>query len=178
MALAVCPASKRQLPDPSGPKPVLAQIPVGDRKARTERLVGQTAVDPEHAYSVNLLAHWQMGEDEPWFLATNLPTQRAALQAYRRMWIEGTFGDLKDNGFDLESTCLHTVQRLNRLTLAVVLLYLDLLTCGVKGIKGGLRRLVDRNDRRDLSIFRIGLYLRERHLANSQPFSIGFIPIL
>jgi hypothetical protein len=141
--------------------------------------LGEQQLTQEHAYSVNLLAYWQIGEEEPWFLATNLPTQRAALQAYRRrMWIEGSFGDLKDNGFDLESTRLHTVQRLNRLTLAVVLLYLDLLISGGKAIKAGLRRLVDRKDRRDLSVFRIGLYLRERHLANSQSFSVSFCPIL
>ncbi len=141
--------------------------------------LGEQQLTQEHAYPVNLLAYWQIGEDEPWFLATNLPTPQAALRAYRRrMWIEETFGDLKDNGVDLESTRLHTVQRLNRLTLAVVLLYLDLLTAGAKAIKAGLRRLVDRNDRRDLSVFRIGLYLRERHLANSQSFSISFNPIL
>ncbi len=141
--------------------------------------LGQQQLTQEYAYPVNLLAYWQIGEKEPWLLATNLPTQQAALRAYRRrMWIEETFGDLKDNGFDLESTRLHTVQRLNRLTLAVVLLYLDLLASGVKAIKTGLRRLVDRHDRRDLSVFRIGLYLRERHLANSQSFSIDFCPLL
>jgi hypothetical protein len=141
--------------------------------------LGQQQLTAEHAYPVNLLAYWQIGEAEPWFLATNLPTQQEALHAYRRrMWIEETFGDLKDNGVDLESTRLHTVQRLNRLTLAVALLYLDLLTAGVTAIKNGLRRLVDRHDRRDLSVFRIGLYLRERHLANSLPFSIRLNPIL
>lgn len=139
--------------------------------------LGQQQLTEQHAYSVNLLAYWKQGEDEPWFLATNLPNQPAALRAYaRRMWIEELFGDLKDNGFDLESTRLHTVQRLNRLTLAVVLLYVDLLTTGAKAIKAGLRRLVDRKDRRDLSVFRIGLYLRERHLVNSQSFSISFFP--
>jgi hypothetical protein len=83
------------------------------------------------------------------------------------MWIEEMFGDLKDNGFDLESTRLHTVQRLHRLTRAMVMLYVELLTAGSKAIKAGLRRLVDRLDRRDLSLFRIGLYLHERHLVNS-----------
>jgi hypothetical protein len=58
------------------------------------------------------------------------------------------------------------------------LLFLDLVASASKAIKAGQRRLVDRSDRRDLSIFRIGLYLRERHLANSQSFVLGFFPVL
>lgn len=132
-----------------------------------------------HAYTTHLALHWKIGEDEPWLLATNLPSLREALRAYkRRMWIEEMFGDLKDNGFDLEATRLRSVIKLHRLTFIVVLLYLDLIAFASKAIKAGRRRLVDRNDRRDLSIFRIGLYLRERHLANFQPFIVDFFPAL
>jgi hypothetical protein len=131
-----------------------------------------------HAYSVNLAAYWKLGENEPWLLATNLPSLREALQAYeRRMWIEEMFGDLKDNGFDLEATRLRSVFKLHRLTFIVVLLFLDLVASGSRIIKAGQRRLVDRADRRDLSIFRIGLYMRERHLANSHSFVLDFFPL-
>lgn len=141
--------------------------------------LGEVDYTQQHAYRTHLLAYWQSGEPEPWLLATNLSTLAAALKAYRRRtWIEETFGDLKDNGFDLESSRLHTAMHLHRLTLAVVLLYLDLLTTGSKVIKNGLRRLVDRSDRRDLSIFRIGLYMRDRYLSNNLPFSIHLMPIL
>ncbi len=61
---------------------------------------------------------------------------------------------------------------------AVVLLFLELVASGSKIIKNGLRRLVDCSDRRDLSIFRIGLYMRERHLANSKNFMLDFYPLL
>jgi hypothetical protein len=128
-----------------------------------------------HAYPTNLLAYWKEGEKEPWFLAASLPAHRSALRAYeRRMWIEEMFGDMKENGFDLESTRLREVVKLSRLTLAVVLLYVDLIALGARAIKAGQRRLVDRADRRDLSVFRIGLYSRERHLTNSTPFKISF----
>jgi len=128
-----------------------------------------------HAYPTNLLAYWKEGEKGPWLLATNFPEHRSALRAYeRRMWIEEMFGDMKENGVDLESTRLREVEKLSRLTLAVVLLYVDTIALGARVIKAGLRRLVDRADRRDLSIFRIGLYTRERHLANSTPFEISF----
>ena len=148
-------------------------------KAGQSLWLGQRQLTQLHAYSVNVLAHWKMGEKEPWLLATNLPSLREALKAYeRRMWIEEMFGDLKDNGFDLESTHLRSVFKLHRLTFVVALLFLELLASGSKIIKNGLRRLVDRHDRRDLSIFRIGLYMRERHLANSANFVLDFYPVL
>ncbi len=129
----------------------------------------------KHAYCVNLLAHWQVGEDEPWLLATNLLSLPAALAAYRRrMWIEEMFGDLKKHGFDLESTHLRHFMRLSRLTLAVALLYVWLIAFGTPTIKAGARRLVDRADRRDLSIFHIGSKMLDRCLTNVLPFAIHF----
>jgi len=148
-------------------------------KAGQSLWLGRQQLTQLHAYTVNVLAHWKIGEKEPWLLATNLPSLREALKAYeRRMWIEEMFGDLKTNGFDLESTHLRSVFKLHRLTFAVVLLFLELVTSGSKIIKNGMRRLVDRPDRRDLSIFRIGLNMRERHLANSNNLTLDFYPVL
>ena len=125
-------------------------------------------------YPVNLLVHWEKGEDEPWCLATNLPDRTLTLRYYRRrMWIEEMFGDLKKHGFDLESTMLRHFERLSRLTLAVVLLYVWSLTVGVKSIHAGLRKLVDRKERRDLSVFQIGLRLIERCLTNELALRIS-----
>jgi hypothetical protein len=133
----------------------------------------------KHQYRVNLLAYWKPGEELPWLLATNLSDPRAVIRMYRRrMWIDESFGDLKGNGFDLESTHLRNFLRLSRLTLAVMLLYVWLIAVGTRTIKNGQRRLVDRNDRRDYSIFRIGCNLIERFLSNGQPlsFSLVFYP--
>jgi hypothetical protein len=131
----------------------------------------------KHAYPAHLLAYWKVGEKEPWLLATNLPTERAALRAYRRrMWIEEMFGDFKKHGFDLESSHLRHFLRLSRLTLVVAFLYLWLVAFGAQVIKRGQRHLVDRADRKDLSIFRIGLSMVERLLANADPLYIRLIP--
>jgi len=65
--------------------------------------------------------------------------------------------------------------RLSRLTLAVALLYVWLVAFGSQVIKTGLRRLVDRADRRDLSIFRIGYRMVERCLTNELTLSISFV---
>ena len=157
----------------------------GKRTAhRLDRLVqraGETAWLPrarftqQHRWRVNVLAYWQPGEKEPWLLTSNLPDLAGVLRAYRRrMWIEAMFGDLKGHGFDLESTHLRNFLRLSRLTLAVVLLYIWLLAFGARTIKNGQRRLVDRNDRRDYSLFRIGCNMADRRLINEQTLHISF----
>lgn len=130
------------------------------------------ALTQKHAYATNLLAHWQEGEDEPWLVATDLPDRTTTLATYaRRMWVEELFGDLKGKGFDLESTHLHTTDRLSRLTLAVALLYTWLMDIGGKIIKNGLRYWVDRAERRDLSIFQIGFRSVDRRLTNGSPIN-------
>ena len=140
--------------------------------------LGSALLTAMHAYPVNLLAHWKKGEELPWLLATNLAAPGDTLQAYRRrMWIEEMFGDLKGNGFDLESTHLRHFARLSRLTLAVALLYVWLVSAGARAIKNGQRHWVDRKDRRDLSIFRIGLRWIERRLTNDLSFHIPMCPI-
>jgi hypothetical protein len=126
----------------------------------------------KHQLTTNVLAYWKPGEEHPWLLATNLPSQHETLKAYkRRMWIEEMHGDLKAHGFYLEDSHLSSFTRLSRLTFAVVLLYLWIILEGAKVIKRGQRRLVDRNDRRDLSIFQIGLRSIERRLTSVLPLS-------
>jgi len=130
----------------------------------------------KYAYPVNFLAYWKPGEKDPWLLATNLENPLVTRIAYqRRMWIEEAFGDMKSNGFDLESTHLRHFSRLSRLTLAVVLLYVWLLTFGSRVIKSGQRHLVDRSDRRDLSLFRIGRNMTERLITNDETINISFV---
>jgi hypothetical protein len=139
--------------------------------------LGRAYLTQQHAYAVNLCAYWQRGEKEPWLLATNCSDLRSTLRAYRkRMWIEEMFGDFKGHGFDLERTHLRHFLRLSRLTLAVVLLYVWLVAFGSHVIKNGRRYLVDRQERRDYSIFRIGFNMAERCLTNGIPLAITLRP--
>jgi hypothetical protein len=129
--------------------------------------LGHGYLTAKEIYPINLLIHWAVGEKEPWCLATNLPDRSMALKFYRhRMWCEELHGDLKAHGFDLESTMLHDFEKLSRLTLAVAFLYVWLISVGGRTIRDGLRHLVDRNDRRDLSIFQIGFRFTERMCTN------------
>ena len=139
--------------------------------------LGKVALTYAHAVSTNLVLFWQHDKAEPWFLATNLQCPRAALLLYRRrMWIEEMFGDMKKHGFDLEASYLRHFLRLSRLTLAVCLLYLWLVGLGDYVLTHGLQSVVDRSDRRDLSIFRLGWDFLERRLALDDPLPDIFVP--
>jgi hypothetical protein len=100
--------------------------------------------------------------------ATILPDlQIALLFCRRRMWIEEKFDDLKKIGFDLEQTMLCHFERLSRLTLAVALLYVWLISIGTRTVRDSSRDLIDRTDPRDLSIFQIDLCFIERCVINA-----------
>lgn len=130
-------------------------------------------------YRTALLAYWAPGEKEPWLLATNLPDARTARRMYaRRMWIDEMFGDLKGHGWDLEATHLRHFMRLSRLTLAVCLLYAWLLHVGATVIRRGLRDWVDRHDRRDLSLFRIGYDSVAKWLILDRPLIAPLTPLV
>ncbi|MEW6206649.1 MAG: IS4 family transposase [Pseudomonadota bacterium] len=149
------------------------------QKAGQSVWLGHGYLTTRHIYPTSLLVHWQSGEKEPWCLATNLPDRDLTLRYYRRrMWIEEMFGDLKKHGFDLESTMLRSFLRLSRLTLAVACLYVWLMSLGGRTIRRGWCSLVDRSDRRDLSIFQIGLRFIQRSLTNALPFSISLCSYL
>jgi hypothetical protein len=139
--------------------------------------LGRTLLTHKHAYETNLALYWQPGQSSPWYLATNLPSPHGALRLYRRrMWIEEMFGDMKTHGFDLEHTHLRHFLRLSRLTLAVCLLYLWLVATAEHVIASGQAHIVDRSDRRDLSIVRIGWDFIERCLALDDPVPDLFVP--
>ncbi len=92
------------------------------------------------------------------------------------MWIEEMFGDMKRHGCDLEDTHLRHFLRLSRLTLAVCLLYLWLVATGEHVLNAGLSSVVDRSDRRDLSIFRLGWDFIERGVALDDLIPSLFVP--
>lgn len=133
-------------------------------------LLTQAGACPTH-----LLVFWAKGEKQPWYIATNLPTGPATIRAYRRrMWVEEMFGDMKGHGFDLERSHLRALLRLSRLTLAVAFLYVWLSAIGEYLFQTHQTHLVDRHDRRDLSLFRLGLDTVLRCMTLNDPFPAVF----
>lgn len=136
-----------------------------------------TVLTRDSAYPTHLVVLWKSNFKQPWLLATNIPCPALALHLYgRRMWIEEMFGDMKANGFDLEATHLRAPERLNRLTLAVCLLFVWFVALGAAITQLGLAYLVDRKDRRDLSFFRRGFDWLDRVLDLNDPLPPDFFP--
>jgi hypothetical protein len=129
-------------------------------------LLTQAGACPTH-----VLVFWAKGEKQPWYIATNLSSATHTIRAYRRrMWVEEMFGDMKGHGFDLETSHLRAFLRLSRLALAVALLYVWLSALGEHLLQTNQTHLVDRHDRRDLSIFRLGLDIIWRCITLDDPF--------
>jgi hypothetical protein len=138
---------------------------------------GNVVLTRVSAYPTHIVACHASGEKRPWLLATNLLLPQPALKMYRRrMWIEEMFGDMKAHGFDLENSHLRHFQRLSRLTLAVALLYIWLVALGEHLILTHQTAYVDRADRQDLSVFRLGWDLLERLIALADPIPDLFFP--
>lgn len=82
------------------------------------------------------------------------------------------FGNLKSHGYDLECARLRHADELSLLTLAVGYYMSVLFLYITRMIQNSQRELVDREDRRDMSIFQIGLRFTECLLINSFPCPI------
>ena len=139
--------------------------------------IGRVLLTQASPYPTHLVLFWQPGEPKPWYLATNLLEPGVALRLYRRRrWIEEMFGDMKKHGFALEASHLRHFLRLSRLTLAVCLLYLWLVALAEHVITHQLTHELDRADRRDLSLFRLGWDFLERRLALFDPIPSVALP--
>jgi Transposase DDE domain len=142
--------------------------------------IGAVSLTKSNPCQCQLVVFWKQGEKDPWYLATNQLSALPALRLYkRRMWIEEMFGDMKGHGFDLELSRLRTperLSRLSRLTLAVCILYVWLVTTGEYVLLMGFNTEVDRTDRQDLSIFRLGWDWLARRFTFDDPIPILFRP--
>jgi hypothetical protein len=150
---------------------------LGLREGET-RWLGWVYLTQKHHYGpVSMVLHWKEGEDEPWYLVTDVEASRATIKTYQlRMWIEEMYGDMKGHGFDLEATHMRDLGRLSQLVLGVSLVYTWLLSLGSWVVKNGQRYLVDRKSRRDKSYFRIGWSWLKRRLAQGQSLRLRFAP--
>lgn len=138
---------------------------------------GRLVLTRASSYPTRLVAYWQTGHDQPLYLATNCLLPEQAIRLYRRrMWIEEMFGDMKKHGVDLEATRLRHFLRLSRLTLAACLLYVWLVSLGDSVQREQRAAWVDRSDRRDLSIFRLGWDFLDRCLTLNDTIPKSFIP--
>lgn len=101
------------------------------------------------------------------YLLTNFELGREAIKWYeKRFQIETFFSDQKSRGFHLHKTHLTHTDRLDRLMIACCLAYIWISLLGQLSVETGLKQHLDRNNRQDLSIFRLGLALLEYWIKN------------
>lgn len=108
--------------------------------------------------TINLVGWWGSRYEEPIFLVTNLANAYQACRYYRRRYrIETFFSDQKSRGFHIHKSHLSNPIRLSRLLIAACLAYIWMIYQGLWVIATGNTGLIDRTDRIDKSVFRLGL---------------------
>lgn len=125
---------------------------------------------------ISLLAIWEQQYQEPIYLVTNMPDLNDAVQRYKkRAHIETFFSDQKSRGFHMHKSHLSDPTRLGRLLIASCLAYLWIVYLGVCATGKDWMQQLHRQDRCDLSLFRLGLRLLARCLKDYLPIPDGFL---
>jgi hypothetical protein len=107
---------------------------------------------------LNAIGWWGASYQEPIFLITNMENAYQACKYYRRRFrIETFFSDQKSRGFHIHKSHLANPARLSRLLIAACLAYIWMISQGLRVIAENKLSLIDRTDRRDKSLFRLGL---------------------
>jgi hypothetical protein len=107
---------------------------------------------------LNLVGWWGSRHEEPIYLVTNLPNAYQACRHYRRRFqIETFFSDQKSRGFHIHKSHLSDPARLSRMLVAACLAYVWMICQGLWVIASNHTGLIDRTDRIDKSLFRLGL---------------------
>ncbi len=118
---------------------------------------GKVLLWKEHAFDVWLSACWEPGYEEAWFLISDRPASHQRVREYaRRMRVEATFQDQKSRGCMIECSRFTNLEHLNRWLLVVYLAIWWIAHLGSSCIHHGHRQQVDRKDRRDKGLLRIG----------------------
>ena len=116
-----------------------------------------------------------MGYKEPLYLVTNMELVEEACYWYtKRFRIETFFSDQKSRGFHIHKSHLADPARLSRLLIAACLAYVWMIGLGLFTLASGQQSRIDRTDRVDKSLFRLGLDWLKHCLKRGLPFPVLF----
>ena len=121
----------------------------------------QVSYTQSHHFSdLTVTAQWDEGETEMLCLVSNLSASLQPNIIYeKRYWIETLFGNHKSRGFQLSRTHLTDPEHIDRLILALAIATWMVLGFGTHLILIKQSHLIDRSNRRDLSLFQLLLSL-------------------
>jgi hypothetical protein len=144
---------------------------------RGERLAVTPAWMTAEQYGpISILAIWEQRCEQPIYLVTNMADLDMALAMYKkRPHIETFFSDQKSRGFQLHKSHLSDPMRLCRLLIASCLAYVWIIYLGVCAVREDWMKQLHRQDRCDLSLFRLGLRLLARCLKDHIPIPEGLL---
>src|SRR5215210_941953 len=121
---------------------------------------------------VNVVAVWRRGDREPWLLVTDLAPAWIRCAQYRhRMDEELSFRDDKSSGFDWDASRVRDPAHMDRLLLVLQLAACFVLAQGAFVLRHGFRSVLERPDRRSLSLFSLGLRWLDRARSHLVPLS-------
>lgn len=108
--------------------------------------------------NLTVTVQWDKNQAELLCLVSSLSFSQQPHVIYEmRYWIETLFGNHKSRGFQLSRTHMTTPAHIDRLILALAIATCMALGLGTHLVLIHQTQLVDRSDRRDLSLFQIGL---------------------
>ena len=146
----------------------IRDLPLIQKQVVYYHQVGFTQSD---AVIVNVVAWWGAEYDQPIYLVSNIDRKYLICAYYRqRFQIETFFSDQKSRGFHIHKSHLADPARLSRLLVAACLAYLWMILQGLQVIADNKTALIDRTDRTDKSVFRLGLDWLRYCLKKDLPF--------
>jgi hypothetical protein len=127
-------------------------------KHKQVRYFAEVGFTQTEVLSVNLVTWWGQEYEQPIYLISNLVGKYLICQYYRKRYrIETFFSDQKSRGFHIHKSHLSDPARLGRLLVAACLAYIWMIMQGLRVIAKNKTSLIDRTDRTDKSVFRLGL---------------------
>jgi hypothetical protein len=106
----------------------------------------------------NLVGWWSDKYEKPIYLISNLTSKYLACRHYQRRYrIETFFSDQKSRGFHIHKSHLSEPARVSRLLVAACLAYIWMILQGLQVIAENKTGCIDRTERNDKSVFRLGL---------------------
>jgi hypothetical protein len=146
----------------------IAAIPLQQKQVVQYRQIGFTQAA---VVQLNLVGWWGSGYEQPIYLLSNLESKYQTCRYYRRRaLIETLFSDQKSRGFQIHKSHLSDPARVSRLLLVTCLAYIWMIMQGLWVVANEQVGWIDRTDRQDKSVFRLGLDWLRHCLKRSVDF--------
>lgn len=138
----------------------LGEHAIGDISLEREQVVQYCNVGftQSTALETNLVGWWSNKYEKPIYLISSLKSKYLTCRHYQRRYrIETFFSDQKSRGFHIHKSHLSDPARVSRLLVAACLAYIWMILQGLQVIAENKAGYIDRTERNDKSLFRLGL---------------------